>query len=373
MVLMALFAAGAAVFLFFIGQDALNEQHAFQFFADSNTYHQIYAAGLVSFDGELIGVASNYAGPLLVLEILAGNIYLIMLLNTVLFSVSILRTSSLLRLNPLKLAALLLLSPLTISTLLSVNKEIFVFPFIALALAGYMRRSFTAVILALLVSMLVRWQLTAFYVVMLAISGPIRVARRGTVLLALLMALSALYALAQTWLAPVVAAAELSIENYDEGGSGLFEAMLAYQKEGLYFLLFPVKAAHLLFSLGLRFDKFFNPVDVYNDLFIALHCTSTLLVFLLLLRKRRFTLNADLIFATAVFLSIFCLSPIFAPRYLFPVFVTWVLVLVGAPQSLPRSMRIPVRPRTQASLKQIRRALRTRSLVAPDRQSSAAS
>ena len=33
------------------------------------------------FDGPLIGVSNNYLGPLLVLEMLRGNIYLVTLLN----------------------------------------------------------------------------------------------------------------------------------------------------------------------------------------------------------------------------------------------------------------------------------------------------
>lgn len=334
--LMALFAASAAVFLATIGQDALAERHPFQFFADSNTYHQIYAGDMVSFDGALVGVAANYVGPLLVLEALRGNVYLVMLLNTLVFAWSVQRIARLLGIEPMKLALLLMVSPLTVSSLLSVNKEIFAFPFIALALTGYMRRSVSAVILAFAASILVRWQLTGFYVLMLLLSGPARIFSRRTVLIGLLLGASAFYSLTQSYLEPVVAFVEVSIENYEEAGSGLFEAVLEYQKQGWYFLAFPVKAAHLLFGMGLKVDKMLSPVNIYNDLFVALHCAVTLGVFVMIVRRRRLYLRSDLVFASAVFLAVFCLTPVFAPRYLHPVFVLWVLVLAGAPALLPR-------------------------------------
>ena len=93
----------------------------------------------------------------------------------------------------------------------------------------------------------------------------------------------------QEWLEPVIAFVEMSIENYDEGGSGPFEATLNYQKLGLYFLVFPVKAAHLLFGLGLKVDKLLSPAEIYNDFFVGGHCFISLLVFLALLARRRLT------------------------------------------------------------------------------------
>src|SRR5690606_28937993 len=90
-----------------------------------------------------------------------------------------------LKLNPVNVGALLLISPMTVSTLLSVNKEIFLFPFIAFALHGYMRRSVLAMLIALGLSVLSRWQLTVFYLFMLAISAtPIRICKSRTTVLA---------------------------------------------------------------------------------------------------------------------------------------------------------------------------------------------
>ena len=340
LLLLTAFALLGGVFLYLVGIDAINEKNPFQFFSDSNTYHRTYAGEAKNFDGTLISVSGNYLGPLLILNLLGGDPYLVMLLNVSIYFASLLRITTLLKLEPLKVGLLLLLSPMTISSLLSVNKEIFIFPFIAFALTGYIRRSFTAIVLAMLFSIVARWQLTAFYLVMLMISAtPVRIfKRRGTVLIVTLLAASALYLVMQRLLEPVIAAVELSIENYDEGGSGLFEVFLGYQKQGLYFLIFPLKALHLLFASAIRLRQI-DESNIYNHLFVAAHCAVTLLVFAGLLWRRALRLRSDLIFATAVFLTVFCLSPIYAPRYLYAVFVIWMLVLAGAPQEIREPRR----------------------------------
>ena len=334
--LMALYALLAAAFLFFIGQDALNEQHPFQFFADSNTYLQIYAGDVLSFDGSLIGITYNYVGPLFVLRLLDGNIYLVMLLNVYLFTHSIIHIAKLLGLDPLKVVLLLLTSPLTASCLLAVNKEVFLFPFLAFALTGYMRKSILCVIVALIVSVMVRWQFAGFYVLLLLVSGVRLVQSRAVVLVGLLLVISVAYQLIQPWIAPVLANVELAFATYEGGGSGLFELTQAYQSQGLYILVFPIKAFHLLFGMGFRVDNIFNPVEIYNDLFVGGHCAVAFLVFVTMLKRRLFTLQSDLVFASVIFLAFFCVTPIFAPRYLYLGFVLWVLVLVGAPLTLSR-------------------------------------
>jgi hypothetical protein len=349
----------SAAFLLTVGSDALADRNPFQFFADSRTYMRIYAGEQSLANDALLSVSDNYVGPLLVLRIMRGNIYLVMLFNVVLFWLSTLTITAALRLDPLKVGGLLLLSPLTISSLLSVNKEIFVLPFMALAILGYTRRSWTTLLLALGASVLVRWQLTAFFLIALAASTPIgRVGRRRVLVILLLLGLSsAAYLLLSNVFAAVIAVVERSVlEDFDQG-SGLFTVLNAYQQRGLYFLVFPLKAAHLLFALGLRVDRFLHPTNIYNDLFVGLHCTVTLVALLGLISRRLLTLRSDLIFASLMFLVVFCLSPIYAPRYLYPVFVTWVLVLSGAPFALasPRRQRmglalsVPVPPQLSGS------------------------
>lgn len=330
---MLLFTVLAMIFLAFIGAAALTDQGVFQFYADSITYHAIYSGDVDIAGGSLIGVASNYVGPMLVLKIAGGNVYNVLLLNVLIFSVSMVGVARTLRLDILRVTILLMLSPLTISSLLSVNKEIFIFPFLALALGAHYKRSAMHAVLALGVAILFRWQLMLFYVVLLAMDTlPRSSKRRGWLVLFLLIGISAIYSASQELLEPVLSVAETSIADY-EGGSGLFEMTLNYQKTGWYFLVFPIRAFHLLFGMGLRIDSILSPQDIYNDLFVSIHCLVSIFLFAMLLMRRRISLNNDLVFSGVVFLIIFCITPIFAPRYLYPIYVLMVLVLVGVPRS----------------------------------------
>jgi len=119
----------------------------FQFFADSNTYIKTYRGD--GDEGALIRVDGNYFGPLMVLNMFQGNNYLIMVFNCFVFGWSVIRIAQSLKIDSFQVVLLLMISPLTISSLLSVNKEIFLFPFLALALDAYLRGSRSSMLLAL--------------------------------------------------------------------------------------------------------------------------------------------------------------------------------------------------------------------------------
>lgn len=338
--LMMLLTFGMLAFLFVIGQEALDGQHWFQFFADSNTYHQTYLGGYNIYSGNLVNVDGNYLGPLLVLSLLQGNIYLVLILNVYIFTHSILVISRLLNLDSLKVGLLLLISPLTISSLLSVNKEIFVFPFIAFALNGHMRKSFLSMIMALLFSVMIRWQFAGFYLLILLLSSKLHLMRSRTVLIVLiLLAISFVYYLIQPWIQPVLDNVSASVEADGGNGSNIYSMMNLLQSQGLYFLVFPFKALQLLFAMGFKVDKIVNPVEIYNDLFIVGHCAVTFVMFFTILKRRLFSMHFDLVFISVIFLAYFCVTPVFAPRYLYFVYVLWVFVVAGAPSSLAKQRK----------------------------------
>lgn len=343
-VLMLAFSALGLGFLYFIGNNQLEETFpTLQFFADSNTYIKTYRGEVDN--GVLIRVDGNYLGPLAVLSVFQGNNYLILIFNVCVFIFSIIHISRGLKLNSLRVAIFLLMSPLTISSLLSVNKEIFLLPFLAFILNAYLRKSFLSTLLAFCFSLLVRWQLGIFYIALiLIIKWRTVFSSRAKLLFAMLAGVSVVYLLIQPIIQPILLYVQLSFDNYQDGGSGLFERVLQLQNKGLYFLIFPVKAFHLLFGMGFKIDKIFNPVELYNDFFVAGHCAVTFVVFSVLAFKRKISLKFDFIFVAAIFLVFFCATPIFAPRYLYFVFVLGVLVLLGAPADL-RKLQIQSRSR----------------------------
>jgi hypothetical protein len=327
--LFALLALLGAVFLNVVGIDALEGRNDFLFFADSGTYHLAARGELPGVEGitDSIGVASNFLGPLVMLDLVGQNYYLMLLLNTLLCLLSIASIAQSLRLDPLRLAALLLVNPLTVSSLLSVNKEILSLVVVALALRSQVRRSALSLLAAIAVALLVRWQLALFLLVLVVLLSPLNPVRRhrAWTLVALLAGLSALYVALAPVFEPIRLAFEQSAAEYE--GSGLYTWLQGWQEAGAYALIFPLKAAHLLFGLGLRFDRLVAPVDLYNDGWQLLHSTMTLVLFIALWRTRRLRLDNDLVWITVLYMALFGMSPIYSPRYFYPVYVLWAAAL----------------------------------------------
>lgn len=327
-----IFALLAAFFLYQVGRYALAGFHPFQFFADSNTYHDSYS-GLIAGPEGFIDVSYNYLGPLIILSVLGGNIYLVMAFNVAVFTVSIVAICRTLGIEPLRAAAFQFVSPLTISSLLSVNKEIITFPTLALLFAAYQRRSFYLAGLAVIVSMFSRWQLTVFCIVLVGLYF-VRKLNRYVLLAALAFAVSTAYYFSQDLLDPVFRSNEIQTSTLTEG-SGIFERLLDVQQDGFYFIALPFKAAHLMFSSGVRIGSILDPILVYNDQIVSTFCLVNILFFLVLIYRRALSMNNDLMAISVVFFIVFALTPIFAPRYFYTVFVLWGLVLAGARGSIP--------------------------------------
>lgn len=335
-ILLLVISAIGLFYLYFIGNSQLEEIYpSIQFFADSNTYIKTFRGE--GNDGAIIRIDGNYLGPLIVLSFFRGNNYLILIFNFFIFAYSIISIAKALKINSLHVALILLISPLTFSNLLSVNKEIFLYPFFALALSAYIRKSIMLLLFALFLSLMVRWQLTVFYVVMIvAIKWRSVFRTRIEFVLYFLIAISIVYILIQPIIQPILLYVQLSNESYDSGGTGLFERTMEMQNNGLYFLAFPIKAFHLLFGMGFKFDRLFNPFELYNDFFVGGHCAITFVMFTLLAFKRKLSLRSDLFFIAVIFLIVFCVTPIFAPRYLYFFFFLGALVLAGAPDDLQK-------------------------------------
>jgi hypothetical protein len=182
------------------------------------------------------------------------------------------------------------------------------------------------------ISILVRWQLLLFLLVFLGFTArlnPLR-HRRLTLLILLLGGMSLLYVL----LSPLFEAIRQRVERTagDYQGSGFFDWASGIEERGGYALVFPLKALHLLFGLGLRFDRLFAPVDIYNDVWQLLHSTATLVMFMLLCLSRRVSLRNDLIYLSVVYIVVFSISPIYSPRYFYPVYVLWAAALLSSPR-----------------------------------------
>jgi len=324
-------AIGGAAFLWAVGIDAINLRNDLQFFADSSTYHEVARGDVIGIDGfnDFIGIAGNFLGPLLILNVCGQNYYAVLLFNLLLFIASIAIISRAVDAPPFKLALLLLMNPMTLSSLLSVNKEILSMVVVAILLSALRRRSVALWLAAGAIALLVRWQLTLVILALFVIDSGVNpfARRRGWTLVVVVVGLSVTYSALIEVFSGIRAAFELSVEDYD--GSGFYEGLVGWQDRGLYWLVFPAKAIHLLFGLGLRFDRLIAPVNHYNDVWQLLHSTMTLVAFLLLWRRGRARLANDLVFVSVIYVAVFALSPIYAPRYFYAVFVLWAGALAA--------------------------------------------
>lgn len=321
-----------ALFLFVEGIDALEGRSEFQFFADSPTYHAAVRGGLAHVDGiaGAMSVAFNYLGPFVVLKMAGENYYAVLVLNAVMLAFSVASLSRSLRVDALALLLILLINPLTISSLLSVNKEIISLVFVAFLVRALTIGSWSSLFLAMVTSVLVRWQLTALLIaVCLTMSSlnPFR-KRRVTTFCLVLIGVSVLYVQLETALEPIRANFEYAAAQYE--GSGFYETLVKLQDNGWYWAIFPVKAAHLLFGMGLRLDRLINPTNFYNDVWQLLHSTSMLLVFAALVVMRRFRFDDDLVYLSLIYIAVFAITPIYSPRYFYPAYVMWAAALCAS-------------------------------------------
>ena len=328
--LLALWAVGS-IFLYCVGDAALTGTANFQFFADSGTYMRLANGALGEVDSlrTLVGFSMNFLGPLAILRLAGENVYLVLLINIALYGIA---TTFLIRATQADewtLHLLLLANPITLSSLLSVNKEIISLLCVSLVVFGLMCRSWKALALSVIVGLLTRWQFAVFCLLVIILFSPLnRLQRRRWLTVLCLLALASL----AIWLLnPVVSKVRsfhLDTQGYQ--GSGLFESLVNAQTRGLYWAVFVPKALHLMFGLGLRLDRLFDPTNLYNDVWQLLHSTAMLAVTGMLVLRRRLLLRYDLVFIGMLYLLVFVLTPIYVPRYLYPVYVLLAMMFSTA-------------------------------------------
>jgi hypothetical protein len=314
-----------AIFLHHVGIDSLQNEIKFQFYADSGTYHRDLENASFS-AGELVQLFKNFLGPWLILKLAQNNYYIVLCVNILIFWFSV---EMIVRAAQAKrgiLYILLLANPVTLSSLLSVNKEIISLLAVALLIYSFAKGVRWGIFLTLVASVLVRWQLSGFCLVaILAFSNVNPLRKKRLFFCMFLLCVASGLAVAMSSVINQVDGFNLEGQGYN--GYGFFNHLVEGQKIGLYWLVFIPKSLHLLFGLGLHMDRLVNPVNLYNDVWQLLHSTAMLLVFLMLCIGRRIHVKNDLIFLSIIYLIIFVLSPIYVPRYFYPVYVLWVACL----------------------------------------------
>lgn len=331
--LLLLYALLAVFFYIFLGRHILAGDIAFQFYADSLTYEKLYREAYFESVYDMLSADGNYLGPLLVLSFFSGDRLLVFMFNIVVFMCSFRLICFGREFRWSLFVVLVALSPITFSSLLSVNKEIFSILCFSLLVAWRLKGGVIYVATALVLSFLVRWQLALFIAVVwysFSVFNPLRRKRLLFVIL-LLLAISLAFMFVGERFENVNAVAEQGAQ--EGGGSGVYSLFNMLQAAGLYFLVFIPKSLQAMYGLVFKVENVFSPSNVYNDIFVTLHCVVAFFVFSAVVFRRRLKLSDDFVFIAVVYCLIFVLSPIYAPRYFYPVYFLLCLVISRVPGS----------------------------------------
>ena len=320
----AFFPYAAVAFIFFLLMviPALDGRSEIEVYADSETYEKRYLEN-TDIEGGEVQLSMNYVGPLLILNTFSGNRYLIFLFNSLILilSIKIIKRSGLVFDN--KYFWFLMLSPLTFISLVSVNKEIISLFVVAILVLWVSRRWLWCLLLALVVSYAVRWQLT-MYIVVVAFAFFVKdylKFNKNFVLFCLLFSVSICY---YTFIDVFSAVTAVAFHNVEEvGKSGIYTKLNQLQGSSHlgYMFAFIPKVLQLNFGLISRYENFFDVTGAHNNIVMFLHSVVSfvLLCNLILFRDRRYSNN--IYFVLFIYLIIFALSPIFSPRYFYPAYI----------------------------------------------------
>ncbi|MCS3555839.1 MULTISPECIES: hypothetical protein [unclassified Sphingobacterium] len=311
------------MFLNIWGINAIEEKIDFEFFADSETYMLLYNMGYSI--SELIALNWNLIGPLMILKIFSGNFYLVFLLNMLVLYVSFYGVIKNYQLNNNKFLLLIILSPLMIGSVIGINKEIFSFLVISLLLQYNANKKLKYLILGVLLSILVRWQMTLVCLIFAFITSPANPFRKNRLksLLIMIIGVSVIYPLNISLFEHVDNVATLGASKATEG-SGLYSFLISIQNQLFgYCLVFIPKALFLFGGLVFRFQKMLDFSDLYNNLFVFSQSVFNLLLLYIVIKRKQWLSN-DFVYFAFIYLIVFCISPIFAPRYLIPVTLLFI-------------------------------------------------
>ena len=256
--------------------------------------------------------------PVFIAFILNSEIQ-VMLLNYAVFIISILLLNRAFSISWIALVFLLLLNPTTTTSLLCVNKEILDLLSVSLFLYARKKRHLALLLVALGLSLLNRWEICGIMVVFLICESRLNFwrARRWLTLSLLVLSLNFVMPL---WWGPKLA------HHFEEAESaGLIKVLDVMQLHYLYPLVVIPKIAQDLFGQLLNSQVWTAPsswlfINFFNNVAYAI------LIFLTVM-KRRFTLQSDFIYLSALGAVIVAQALVVQPRYFY---FAYVLLCVQA-------------------------------------------
>ncbi len=332
----------ASILFFQYGLPSLEGKISQQMYSDSVTYEE--AADALGPDDKLITIGGNYLGPLLVLRFFDFNRIVIHYFNLSIIFCSILIAFRYLNVNRGILLLAVLSSPLLLFSTFGVNKEVFLLP-LSVCLAVFLqRRKAIWLVLAIVTALFVRWQMVLFVLLVFLVTSKLNIfhAKRWTILAVLTVAIAIAYPTLVS--GPLEEIEQISVEGaQDEIGteaSGVYPTMQEIQRSYGYVLVVIPKTTQLLVGLLSRFSVSAIELDFWNNFVLMSQSLHNLFLIGLAFSYRRFTFSEDYFFLICIFAIMFAVTPVFAPRYFYPIAI-WLALWLSSKNS--RSRRRPRR------------------------------
>lgn len=212
---------------------------------------------------------------------------------------------------------LLLLNATTTISLLAVNKEVVDALAVAIYLFSREKKSWLLLLLAVVISLVNRFEITMIMIVFMMVEScpnPIR-RRRALTLGMLVLGLSVLL--------PLLASGQLAARYEEASSAGVVNFLDQMELHYFYFVAVIPKVLENLFGEILNVSKFssYSFSDPANSYFLLSNNLACAAVIALLVLRRRLSLKSDLVYFCAVGCVIMAISLVIQPRYFYFIYV----------------------------------------------------
>lgn len=325
-IVLVLYLVLAAAIFFSFGHDAAQGDYTLQFFADSLTYIEEWKDGTRTSWEELVGIGHNYLAPWLILSMVDGNPIGVFALNILVFVAVIILVFRVVPVNRTLFVMILCANPMTLSSLLLVNKEILALLSMTFFVAFIQLRRYSLLYCALGVGFVVRWEMGVYLLAAAALLVTSDVFhRRALTLIGAAIVLTVVARVLDEIIANIFERALLGVS--EDEGTGLYPWLNWAQREFGYIWVAVPKMLHLAFGLLWKVYKIAEWDDFYNNVVVMGFVLSLTMVTLLLVLRRRARLKDDLFFVAVLYWLFIAFTPIYAPRYLYPLYFLFALVV----------------------------------------------
>lgn len=334
-----LYLSMSLAFYICVAEPALNGLIDLRIWADA----PLYEAVADTYDDilGLISIAGNFLGPVLIIKLFNNNYSYIYLVNCLILIVSFYLISKTHHINNSKFLFYLLINPMLFISLMSVNKEIVSLLFIALLLSYLNNKKTIYLLLCFFISFVVRWQLTLFLIIYLALTSPVLKmnTNRFKTLSIFILGISVIYILKSQALQNIGEMAGY-LADVDIQGSGFFMQLNEIQMQYGYFVVFIPKIFQNLFGNITRIPNLLDWSDFYNNFIAVLQGILFIAMTLLLVLKHKLDLYDNVFYLAVIYCVLFAVSPIVQTRYFFIVSVLLAVILSRDQQTKAEGMGV---------------------------------